>query len=115
MEALDQKRMSTAYAALNELGPDDMKAFVGLGAEIQRCGMLQALAFLHRGPTKSVAGKLCHVLQKHLSSLGHMEKSQKSLLAYLRDLKEVRAYQRLTRETVALCVWLRRVAQIGDV
>lgn len=114
---LEQQRMKRAYAAIDETQGKSREAWVraveGLGPEIQRAGLLQALAFLHRGPTKEIAPDLCGEIRQHLSGLGHLEKVAPpgGFLVEIRDLDRG-AYMRVTRETLALSVWLKRAAQI---
>jgi CRISPR-associated protein Cmr5 len=114
---LEQRRMTGAYSAIEGVKKEQRenwkRAVLGLGAEIQRVGLLQALAFLHRGPTKEIAGDLCKAIRGHLVALGHLPKkpSGNDLLTEVRDLARM-DYMRVTRETMALSVWLKRAAEI---
>ncbi len=114
---LEQRRMTLAYRTLENVAKQDPKtwkrAVSGLGPEIQRSGLLQALAFLHRGPSEKIAEALCAGIRKHLCSLGHLEEkaSNTSFLVEVRDLDRM-AYMRVTRETMALAVWLKRAGEI---
>lgn len=114
---LEQRRMTLAYRTLEKVAEQDRKtwerAVSGLGPEIQRSGLLQALAFLHRGPSKAIAEALCARIREHLHSLGHLEAkpSNQSFLVEVRDLDRM-AYMRVTRETMALAVWLKRAGEI---
>jgi len=112
--------MKRAYTAIEETQGEARKQWVravdGLGPEIQRSGLLQAFAFLHRGPTKGIAQDLCKEVREHLARLGHLPESAggKSFLVEVRDLDRS-TYMRVTRETLALSVWLKRAGQIlGD-
>ncbi|MGH8479279.1 MAG: type III-B CRISPR module-associated protein Cmr5 [Gammaproteobacteria bacterium] len=114
---LEQRRMTLAYRTLEKLAKDDRetwkRAASGLGPEIQRSGLLQALAFLHRGPSEKIAEALCAMIREHLCSLGHLQErpSNPSFLVEVRDLDRA-AYMRVTRETLALAVWLKRAGEI---
>ena len=109
--------MMRAYIAMEKTRGDQRDALVqavdGLGAEVQRSGLLQALAFVHRGPTKEIAEQLSGTIREHLVELGHLEEAagQTSFLVEVRDLPRA-AYMRVTREIMALSVWLKRAGQI---
>jgi hypothetical protein len=115
---LEQRRMTQAYRTLeNALKQGDRetwkRAVSGLGPDIQRSGLLQALAFLHRGPTKGIAEPLCKAIRAHLHALGHLKEdaARKDFLVEVRDLDRL-TYMRVTRETMALAVWLKRAGEI---
>jgi hypothetical protein len=112
---LDQRRMMCAYQLIENAG-DQRKLWKGavdsFGAEVQRSGLLQALAFIHRGPNKAVAAPLSAGIRQHLADLHHLEgRATPSLLTEVRDLP-AEAYMRITLEVLSLSVWLRRAAQI---
>ena len=114
---LDQRRMTRAYRAVEgtkEADRDEwVRVVMNLGPEIQRSGLLQAVASLHRGPSKKIAEDLCGEIHQHLVDLGHLSETTKSsgLLIEVRDLDSV-SYMRVSREVLALSIWLRRAAQI---
>ncbi len=121
MRTLDQRRMTVAHNAFLPLSAADRKLWEGLvnglGAEVQRCGLLQALAFLHRRSSereRELVGTLCTLIAQHLKQMRHLtdEQSRGPLLTTVRDLP-VDAYMRVTREVIELSVWLKRSAQIG--
>lgn len=111
---LERRRMQFAYNELTRLTPAQRdlweRAVDGLGPEVQRAGLLQALAFLHRGPTKEIAEHLGKRIRAHLEDLGHLPKKQEPLLLTVRDLDTL-SYMRITREIIALSVWLKRAVQ----
>lgn len=114
---LEQRRMTRAYEAIALVKEGQRepwkRAVIGLGAEIQRVGLLQAIAFIHRGPTEKIATELCKAIRAHLAALGHLPKKPgiDDLLIEIRDLGRM-DYMRVTRETMALSVWLKRAAEI---
>lgn len=112
---LEQRRMLCAYDLLENTGDRGKywkTAVDGFGAEVQRLGLLQALAFLHRGPTKGIADDFCAAVREHLVALHHLPaQAQGSFLEEVRDL-QAEAYVRITLEVLALSVWLRRAGQI---
>jgi CRISPR/Cas system CMR-associated protein Cmr5 small subunit len=117
---LDQQRMKRAYRATEDTKGSRREVWVrtvkDLGPEIQRSGLLQALAFLHRGPSKEIAEELCGEIRGHLVDRGHLKGAgaRDGFLVEVRDLDR-QTYMRVTRETLALSVWLKRAAQIlGD-
>ncbi|WP_295392266.1 type III-B CRISPR module-associated protein Cmr5 [uncultured Thiodictyon sp.] len=120
LKTLEQVRMKRAYAAIDDTQGARrttwLQAVSGFGPEIQRSGLLQALAFLHRGPTKDIADDLCKQIREHLTKLGHLPAPKRvtSFLIEVRDLDRA-TYMRVTREIMALSVWLKRAGQIlGD-
>lgn len=117
-QGLDQIRMKAAYKLIEKAA--DQKArkqwkqvVSGLGAEIQRCGLLQALAFAHRGPNKLLAGPMCEALRAHLVERKHLDgrMPKDGFLVEVRDLDRTN-YMRITREIIAFSVWLKRAAEI---
>lgn len=112
---LDQLRMKRAYGAIERASHREtwIRAVEGLGPEIQRAGLLQALAFLHRGPTKEIAPALCAEIREHLVARGHLSGAghRQGFLVEVRDLDRA-DYMRITREVLALSVWLKRAAQV---
>ena len=114
---LEQRRMSTAYAAADRAQTDKtwLRAVQGLGPEIQRSGLLQALAFIHRKPTRSIAPGLCTTLRTHLVDLGHLD-AQPAEPSFLLEVQKLPRtdYMRVTRELIAFSVWLKRAAEILD-
>jgi hypothetical protein len=116
MSTLEQQRMQRAYRALEAAGKEQdawIRVLKGLGPEVQRSGLLQALAFLHRGPDGDCAEPICRVIREHLANLGHVEPQPdaKGFLIEVRDLDRGE-YMRVTREVLAFSVWLKRAAQI---
>jgi CRISPR-associated protein Cmr5 len=114
---LDQVRMKAAYRRLEGASDADKRAWkqvvTGLGAEVQRCGLLQALAFAHRGPNKALAEPLCQALREHLVKTRQLtgEMPRSGFLVEVRDLDRA-TYMRVTREVIAFAVWLKRAAEI---
>lgn len=114
---LDQERMKRAYRAIEQTTGSQrevwMRAAEGLGPEIQRAGLLQALAFLHRGPTKAIAPALCAAIREHLVGRGHLSGTghAQGFLVEVRDLGRT-DYMRITREVLALSIWFKRAAQV---
>lgn len=111
--------MQRAYRAIEDTSGAQretwVRAVLELGPEIQRSGLLQALAFLHRGPGKDIAQDLCKEVRAHLADLGHLPAQAKGegFLIEVRDLDRA-TYMRITREVLALSLWLKRAAQILD-
>ncbi|MCA9709019.1 MAG: hypothetical protein KDK70_24455 [Myxococcales bacterium] len=108
----DQIRAARAYAAVeHEHGREGFAEYErvvqGLGVVVLRCGLVGALAWLHR---KNEAGR--RVLD-HLAAagiLGPRRRSGHELLPCACELA-VAEYMVATRETLAVVAWLERAAQ----
>lgn len=122
---LEQHRMKAAYdAAADEQVKakadvkDAYKSLVaGLGAEVQRSGLLMALAFVHRG-NQEVARIVDRTIRTHLlaqrfllpeMTIDGAKKSTKSLdfFTIARHL-DTADYMTVTREVIALAHWMKR-------
>lgn len=116
--SLEQRRIAAAYALLDDLPKEQMNEWSGIvqgfGAEVQRCGLLQTIAFLQR--KGSLAVRLCRGLSGHLVQRGLIERTAdadrdaRALLRVLQDMDADR-YMLVTREVLAFSVWLKRASQ----
>jgi len=127
MLTLEQARMDVGYQATwtyaflrqpdgtyvpNGKKPKTWKTQVmSFGTNIQRCGLLQALAFLRRdGETVYEAIQLA--LGEHLRSRGFLARSPPpDLLETVRKLPAF-DYMLVSREALGVALWLKRAAQI---
>lgn len=113
---LEHTRADAAFRVREGLPANEQAEFdklvPGLGAEVQRCGLLQAVAFLKRSPSRAVADKIGQAVLQHLVGTGMMPPVPKGtdLLQALRGTDTTR-YIIVTREVLALSVWLKRAAQ----
>lgn len=118
---LEQHRMRAAEAAAKTVLDAQLQApwrtmMLGFGAEVQRCGLLLATAYLHRGDKTRCSAIATEAIRDHLAAHGFvtLTRAQRAagvpLLDLLRDL-DAMAYAVVTREVIALSVWLRRVTQ----
>lgn len=86
-------------------------AMMGFGTNIHRCGGLQALAFVRRDDS-SVYAELEKAAREHLQERGFLSRDAgQDLMVVFRDAQSF-DYMVLSRELLALAIWLRRAAQI---
>ncbi len=84
---------------------------MGFGTNVQRCGLLQALAFLRRDE-QAVYNAIESTLKAHLKERGFIaQKSAGDLLEVVRTLPSME-YMTVSREVLALSLWIKRAAQI---
>lgn len=110
---LEQKRIAAAYRLVEKVPEDKFSAWktvaLGLGAEVQRCGLLQTLAFLQRN--EWVAETLSNGIREHIVERGLISAEQTGpLLLVLRNM-DADLYMLVTREALALSLWLKRATQ----
>lgn len=111
---LEQHRMKVAWDAVAAVGGrwEDWKpAAMSFGANVQRCGLLQAVVFLLRDHA-DVAKLLTEPTRDHLIARQMLDAdaADRSLLDALRALDGDRAML-VTREVLALSIWIRRATQ----
>ena len=82
----------------------------GFGATVQRCGLLQALAFLQRPTVRQVGNIVSSRLGGHLREQGMIGGGNEELIQTVKQLSDA-SYMLATREVIALSVWLKRAAQ----
>jgi len=115
MSTLEHHRIDAAYDAVviaEKRGVttewrDLMRPF---GAEIRRCGLLQAVAFLYRRD-QTAADHASETICAHLAELGFIQADDagREFLDVLRKTKTPE-YMVITREVLALSTWLKRAA-----
>lgn len=117
---LEHRRMHRAFTTVDEaVAAGQFKAWktaaMSFGSEVQRCGLLQAVAFLHRGQDKNVAMRLTECIRDHLIMVRILasREPREPLLTILRSVS-TDEYMMATREVLALSVWLRRATQAQD-
>jgi len=119
---VEQQRIQRAYTVLDEVVREKVFAewrtsTLGFGADVQRCGLLQTIAFLYRGKedkSRKVAELLSGAVRHHLRDRRLLERNDAvDLLADLRTMDGDR-YMLATREVLALSVWLKRATQAHD-
>ena len=117
---LEHRRMHRAFITVEEaVAAAQFKAWktavMSFGSEVQRCGLLQAVAFLHRGQDKGVALRLTESVRDHLIQVRILQvrEPRKPLLTILRSVS-TDEYMMATREVLALSLWLRRATQTQD-
>ena len=117
---LEHRRMHRAFTTVEEaVEAGQFKAWktavMSFGSEVQRCGLLQAVAFLHRGQDKGVALRLTESVRDHLIQVRILQvrEPRKPLLTILRSVS-TDEYMMATREVLALSLWLRRATQTQD-
>lgn len=120
---VEQQRIGCAYGVLSKVSDPKVLAawrtsVLGFGADVQRCGLLQTVAFLHRGKdeeSKNVAKLLSGAVRGHLWARRLIDGAKEGeLLADLREMDGDR-YMLATREVLALSVWLKRATQAHEV
>ena len=117
---LEHRRMHRAFTTVEEaVAAAQFKAWktavMSFGSEVQRCGLLQAVAFLHRGQdkdVKAVAVRLTTCIRDHLIKVRILvpDEPESPLLTILRGVS-TDEYMMATREVLALSLWLRRATQ----
>lgn len=114
---LEHRRMHRAFTTVEEaVAAAQSKAWktaaMSFGSEVQRCGLLQAVAFLHRGQDKGVALRLTECVRDHLIQVRILapDEPESPLLTILRGVS-TDEYMMATREVLALSLWLRRATQ----
>ena len=117
---LEQQRIQVAYDATRaylqaQPGPANKKnwktAVMSFGSEVQRCGLLQAIAFLARDESEEVAGKIQGTMRDHLIQRGMLASDAHANLLQAVSALDVLDYMLVTREVLALALWFRRSAQ----
>jgi CRISPR type III-B/RAMP module-associated protein Cmr5 len=109
----EQERARHAYACAEKVLEEDRAAYKalanGFGAFVLKNGLAGALAFVERGKSDKANGLfLDHLATANLPALAG--KKGAGLFAEVRGL-EVADYMLVTREILALTVWLRRAVQ----
>lgn len=123
---LEQARMNTAYSATwsyaftrtdgqRVLNPDNCKSWksqvMAFGTNVQRCGLLQGLAFLRRDKP-DVYHAVVQALADHLCERGFIAaNANDDLMAIVRILPSS-DYMLVSREVLGVALWLKRAAQI---
>jgi len=111
---LEQRRMLRAYESTQNLTAHQAewkRAAMDLGANVQRCGLLQALAFLKRDAAPVAPGLLA-LLRDHLVDRSILpDGCDQDLAEAVARIQHVRQYMLATRETLAFSLWLKRSAQ----
>lgn len=114
---LEHRRMHRAFTTVEEaVAEAQFKAWktaaMSFGSEVQRCGLLQAVAFLHRGQDKDAAMRLTECIRDHLIKVRILvpDEPASPLLTILRGVS-TDEYMMATREVLALSLWLRRATQ----
>jgi hypothetical protein len=123
---LEQARMDAGYAATwgyafqtrdGQRVVDASKAkewktqVMGFGTNVQRCGLLQALAFLRRD-AEHIYEAIQTALSDHLRDRGFLTlRRGDDLLEVVRKLPAM-DYMLVSREVLGVALWLKRAAQI---
>ncbi len=111
---LEQQRISAAYQLVEKV-PKDQKGewktmALGFGAEVQRCGLLQTLIFLKR--RDKLAEQLSEAIRTHVVARKLIEanRATEPLISLLTAMDADR-YMLVTREVLALSLWIKRATQ----
>lgn len=112
---IEQARMKVADACVEAIVAANQfdaawSVLPGFGATVQRCGLLQALAFLQRSSVRQVGNVVSSKIAIHLRGQGMIGGGNEDLILTVRQLSDP-AYMLATREVIALSVWLKRAAQ----
>lgn len=121
-QTLDQIRAVWAYqvveAFLGQSPTQERKrswktAVMDFGTQVQRCGLLQALAFLKRDACADVHRELLPRVQDHLAKKGMLPARDGARPDFFVEVRGLSAanYMLVTRETMNLAIWLRRATQ----
>jgi len=110
----DQARAEFAYKCVDAVAKERSKQFQAdykirvnsLGSAVLRDGLSAALVFLHRDPDDEAA----KLLLEHLSNSAELGRGGRTKTPLIPDVfsLELGEYMRITREVLALAVWLRR-------
>lgn len=120
MHTRDQQRARYAHECIDDVLATatraDYRAMANeFGANVMRCGLCAALAFIEREQTRTTAAaQFLDHLARHLSDAGRKllprDVSGANLHAAVRTVG-LDDYMVLTREALRLALWLRRAAQ----
>lgn len=115
---LEQHRMKAAWDVATAIEPKHWDAWwsaaMSFGANVQRCGLLQSVVFLLRDH-KDVADLLTGAVRDHLVDRKMLDEAarERPLLDALRAMDGDR-HMLVTREVLALSIWIRRATQAED-
>jgi len=102
---------TTAYAITEATKTAWKTAIMGLGTNVHRCGLLQAMAFLRRDD-EDIYNAVAAPLRRHLIQRGFLRAdAHLDLMTVARELSAV-DYMLVSREVLAAAVWFKRAAQI---
>lgn len=117
---LEQHRVQVAYATTeaflgNGPTPERQKnwktAVMDFGTQVQRCGLLQAVAFLKRDADQQVHQALLPAIRQHLITRGMLKNNCPDDLFVVAKALESRQYMLVSREVLALSAWVKRATQ----
>lgn len=114
---LEQYRVKLAWDVTSAYATDDGRkaawktAIMGFGTNVHRCGLLQAVAFLRRDE-EQIYSALGVVLDTHLRQRGFLAGQTNADLMTTVGALSAMDYMLVSREVLAVSVWLKRAAQI---